>query len=158
MTPMEDPADQPFIITPEYEARADAEFAEALRSGAIEAQMTSATLSPTMESQHPLGYSTMGTTGYFPNLTDREQNPASTSALHSPAPMMNPPQNTAPMPLAQGYYYGAQDPTYASPDAQVSTEHEQQTHASSSSSGPSSHRRYHDHPTYDSSTDRWYGT
>lgn len=158
MPPMEDPGDQPFIVTPEYEARADAEFAEALRSGAIEAQMTYTTLSPTTENPHPLGYSTIGTTGYFPNPTDRGQNLAPSSDLHPPASLMNRPPAPAQMPSTQGYYYGAQGPTYASQDPSGSTEHEEQTHASSSSGPSSSHGRQHDRAPYDSSADRWYGT
>lgn len=156
--PMEDPGDQPFIITPEYQARADAQFAEALRSGAIEAQMTSATLSPNIENPHTLGYSTMDTTGYFPNLPHREQNPGSSSALHSTTSTIDQPQIQASMPLPHGYYYGAQDPTYAGQDPSGNAEHEDHTHPSSSSGPSPSHHRYHDAPPYDSSADRWYGT
>lgn len=41
-----DPENQPFVITPEYEALANAQFEAAVRSGAMQASMTATTLSP----------------------------------------------------------------------------------------------------------------
>ncbi|KAH8105161.1 hypothetical protein BXZ70DRAFT_919614 [Cristinia sonorae] len=42
----DNPEDQPFLITPEFEALANARFEAAVRSGAMQASMTAATLGP----------------------------------------------------------------------------------------------------------------
>ncbi|TCD61984.1 hypothetical protein EIP91_007648 [Steccherinum ochraceum] len=41
-----DPEDQPFVLSPEFEALANARYDEAIRSGAMRASMTAATLGP----------------------------------------------------------------------------------------------------------------
>lgn len=51
----EDPENQPFVITPEYEAMANARFEAAVRSGAMQASMTAATLSPIAASPLSIG-------------------------------------------------------------------------------------------------------
>ncbi|CAL1702498.1 unnamed protein product [Somion occarium] len=162
----EDPSDQPFIITPEYEARANAQFEEAVRSGAMEASMTSATLSssPSAGSPHPLGYSQAPSSGYFPDPGSHGS--AFPSAIHSPMGMMTQQQQQMQMqmPVSQGYYhYDAQGAPYVHQDDPGSVGHEDPTRGSSSShSGPtSSHHLHHHAPSqsgYDSSADRWYGT
>lgn len=54
--------DQPFIVTPEYEAFANARFEEAIRSGAMQASMTPAALSPGLTR----GLSSGPSNEYFP--------------------------------------------------------------------------------------------
>ena len=53
--------DQPFVVTPEYEALANARFEEAIRSGAMQASMTPAALSPGLAG----AFATTGANGYF---------------------------------------------------------------------------------------------
>ncbi|PSR74541.1 hypothetical protein PHLCEN_2v9718 [Hermanssonia centrifuga] len=73
--------DQPFVITPEYEAFANAQFAEAVRSGAMQASMTPGVLTPSVAGPYPQSG------GYFadPMLQHQETMIASNPALQQGA-------------------------------------------------------------------------
>ena len=70
----DDVENQPFVVTPEYEAMANARFEAAVRSGAMQASMT-----PTMLSPSPAGPIAGGSAGYF---------------AHAPDPLVAPPHQT----------------------------------------------------------------
>lgn len=65
----DDPENQPFVISPEYEAMANARFAAAVRSGAMHANMAPNMLSPVAASP------VHGSAGYFTSV------PASNSVM-----------------------------------------------------------------------------
>ncbi|KAI0698998.1 hypothetical protein BC835DRAFT_611654 [Cytidiella melzeri] len=70
----DDLENQPFVVTPEYEALANAEFEHAVRSGAMQASMTPTVMSPVAAS--PILHAGPG--GYFPS------DPVGSGAVMSP--------------------------------------------------------------------------
>ncbi|KAI0077946.1 hypothetical protein K474DRAFT_1706832 [Panus rudis PR-1116 ss-1] len=139
---IDDPGDQPFVITPEYEALANAQFEEALRTGAMQTTMSPsamaahATVGGSSSVPHGAGYQT----DYFAGQTTISPSAHSaTSASHGVVD------------LQQTYY----DYTRAAPyGAQVEESPEGTNEPNYSSAG----RSFDQHGPGSQPSDRWYGT
>lgn len=134
----DDGENQPFLITAEYEALANAEFEEAVRSGAMQASMTPTVLSPVATS--PIH----GSAGYF------ALDPASTSAMMPPSL-----QQTPIVSQAQSGYAYAQSHPQLEYDALYG---QNQAHGTGATSTPPANMGYYSPPPGDEPDGhRWYG-
>lgn len=141
---IDDPGDQPFVITPEYEAMANAQFEEALRTGARQASMPSpgftshANVGDSSSTAHGAVYQTH----YFAGQTNTTSpsTHAATSSSHGAVPL-------------ETYYDYTRTIPYG---AHMNEPTEDTTNDPSYSSAS---RSYDQHaPGSQPSSDRWYGT
>ncbi|KAI0084513.1 hypothetical protein BDY19DRAFT_524777 [Irpex rosettiformis] len=148
----DDAENQPFVITPEYEALANAEFEQAVRSGAMQASMSPTTMSPVATSPGMQA----GATGYFPS------EPVGSANMMSPSMQQTPIHPTQAQQLGTAYapYHHEQQ---LARDVRYHQAHGQSppgTSTTPSSSPPRPSRFYNPHspPGNDpSQARRWYG-
>ena len=152
----DDPENQPFVITPEYEALANAEFEQAFRSGAMQASMTPTAMSPVVTSPGMHA----GATGYFPSV------PVGSANIMSPSMQQTPILSTQAQQSASAYTpypYHPQHEQQLTRDTLYHQTHDQSPPGSSTTPSSSPPRPTHYYnpnspPGNDpSQARRWYG-
>lgn len=138
-SPDQDSENQPFLISAEYEAMANAEFEEAVRSGAMQASMTPTVLSPVASSP------VHGSAGYF------ALDPAPTSAM-MPSTMQQTPTVSQARPS-----YSYTQPHESQLGHDILYNQTQASGAESRSTPPSNMGYYSPPPGDDRDEHRWYG-
>jgi hypothetical protein len=132
----DDTENQPFVVTPEYEALANARFAAAVRSGAMQASMTPTALSP--PSVSPVG----GHAGYF-SIAPHGQ----TSETRPAPPLPHQHQHRQPtmhMQHETGYVYADHD-------------HDMIHYQPQPGETPAEHATYYQPSGSNGSSQQWYG-
>ncbi len=149
----DDPENLPFVITAEYEALANAEFEQAVRSGAMQASMTPTALSPVVTSpgMHPAA------TGYFPS------EPVGSGNIMSPSMQQTPTTQTQQTGSGYTSYHPSQQEQHLTGEVVYHQSHGQSPPGtrgppSSSPPGPMQYYNPDSPPGNDpSQARRWYG-